>query len=83
VQTSLGAQFHRKDILAITQDVKGNCAPMQRDMSVPVSKYLVFAKSLNHYLIIDFDKCLKNMDLSKDYEILSGYQHIKVYKKIN
>ena len=23
------------------------------------------------------------MDLSKDYEILSGYQHIKVYKKIN
>ena len=56
---------------------------MQRDMSVPVSKYLVYAKSLNHYLIYDFEKCLKKMDLSKDYEILSGYQHIKVYQKIN
>ena len=83
VQTALGPQFHRRDILAITQDVNGDCAPMQRDMSVPVSKYLVYAKSLNHYLIYDFEKCLKKMDLSKDYEILSGYQHIKVYKKIN
>jgi uncharacterized membrane protein len=83
VQTSLGTQFHRKDILAITQDVNGNCSPMQRDMSVPVSKYLLFAKSLNHYLINDLEKCLKEMDQSKDYQILSGYQHIKVYKKIN
>ncbi len=83
VQTALGPQFHRRYILAITQDVNGDCAPKQRDMSVPVSKYLVYAKSLNHYLIYDFEKCLKKMDLSKDYEILSGYQHIKVYKKIN
>ncbi len=83
VQTALGPQFHRRYILAITQDVNGDCAPKQRDMSVPVSKYLVYAKSINHYLIYDFEKCLTKMDLSKDYEILSEYRHIKVYKKIN
>jgi len=83
VQTSLGPQFNRTNILAITQDGNGNCAPMQRDMSVPETRYLVFAKSLNHYLINDIEQCIKRMNLSNDYETLSGYQHIIVYKKIN
>jgi len=30
VQTSLGPQFNRTNILAITQDSNGNCAPMRR-----------------------------------------------------
>lgn len=83
VQTALGPQFHRRDILAITEDVNGNCVPLQRDMSSPVTKYLVFTKSLNHYLINDLEKCLKKMDLSKDHEILTGYQHINVYQRTN
>ena len=49
VQTSLGPQFNRTKILAITQDSNGNCAPMRRDLLVAETKYLVFAKSLNHY----------------------------------
>ena len=83
VQTSLGAHYNRTNILAITQDKNGNCAPMQRDLLTLETRYLVFAKSLNHYLINDLEKCLKTFNLSKDYEMLSGYQHINVYKKIN
>ena len=44
VQTSLGPQFNRTNILAITQDGNGYCAPMQRDLLVSETKYLVFSK---------------------------------------
>ena len=83
VQTSLGPQFNRTNILAITQDSNGNCSPMQRDLLVAETKYLVFAKSLNHYLIEDLEQCLKKINLSKDYEILHAYQNLHIYKKIN
>jgi hypothetical protein len=83
VQTSLGPQFNRTNILAITQDSNGNCAPMRRDLLVAETKYLVFAKSLNHYLIEDLEQCLKKINLSKDYEILHAYQNLHIYKKIN
>ena len=83
VQTSLGPQFNRKNILAITQDSSGNCVPMRLDLLVPETKYMVFAKYLNHYLIEDIEQCLKKINLSKDYEILSEYQNLHIYKKIN
>jgi len=81
VQTSLGPQFNRTSILAITQDSNGNCAPMQLGISVPKTEYLVFAKSLNHYLIEDLEQCLKKMMMSSDYESLSGYHHLNIFKK--
>ncbi len=83
VQTSLGPHFNRTNILAITQDSNGNCAPMQRDLLAVETKYLVFAKSLNHYLIEDLEQCLKKINLSRDYEILHAYQNLHIYKKIN
>ena len=83
VQTSLGPQFNRTNILAISQYSNGNCAPMRRDLLVAEAKYLVFAKSLNHYLIKDLEQCLKKINLSKDYEILNKYQNLQIYKKIN
>jgi len=83
VQTSLGPQFNRTKILAITQDSNGNCAPMRRDLLVAETKYLVFAKSLNHYLIEDLEQCLNKINLSKDYEILNEYRNLLIYKKIN
>ena len=83
VQTSLGPQFNRTNILAISQYSNGNCAPMQRDMLVAETKYLVFAKSLNHYLIEDLEQCLNKMNMSKDYEILNEYQNLQIYKKNN
>ena len=81
VQTSLGTHFNRTDILAITQDENENCTPMQRDLSVLETRYLVFAKSLNHYLVNDLEKCIKRMNLSKDYEILPGYQHLQIFER--
>ena len=81
VQTALGPQFHRRDILAITEDVNGNCAPLQLDMASPVTKYLVFTKSLNHYLIKDLEKCLNKMSLSKDHKMLTGYQHLQIFER--
>ena len=83
VQTSLGPQFNRTNILAITQDSNGNCSPMRRDLLVAEIKYLVFAKSLNHYLIQDLEQCLNKINLSKDYEILNEYRNLLIYKKIN
>ncbi|GIS57381.1 MAG: hypothetical protein CM1200mP1_13190 [Candidatus Neomarinimicrobiota bacterium] len=53
---------------------------MQRDMLVAETKYLVFAKSLNHYLIEDLEQCLNKMNMSKDYEILNEYKTYR-YKK--
>jgi len=82
VQTSLGPQFNRTNILAITQDSNGNCAPMHRDLLVPETKYLVFAKKLNHYLINDLEQCLKRMNLSNDFEKLTEYKHLQIYKLI-
>jgi len=81
VQSSLGPQFNRTNILAITQDSNGNCAPMRRGISVLETEYLVFAKSLNHYLIKDLEQCLKKMMKSSDYESLAGYNHLNIYKK--
>ena len=83
VQTSLGTHFNRTGILAITDDKNGNCAPTQRNQTVEIPKYLVFAKSLNHYLIDDLEQCIKRIELSKDYESLSEYNHLSVYKKID
>jgi len=83
VQTSLGPQFNRTNILAITQDSIGNCAPMRRDPLVAEAKYLVFAKSLNHYLIENLEQCLNKINMSKDYEILNEYQNLQIYRKIN
>jgi hypothetical protein len=82
VQTSLGPQFNRTNILAITQDSNGNCAPMRRDPLVAETKYLVFANKLNHYLINDLEQCLKRMNLSNDFEKLTEYKHLQIYKLI-
>ena len=82
VQTSLGPQFNRKNISAITQDRNGNCAPMRRDRLIADTKYLVFAKSLNHYLIDDLEKCLNILGSSSDYRILNGYGHLDIFKKL-
>ena len=82
VQTSLGPQFNRKNISAITQDRNGNCAPMRRDRLIADTKYLVFAKSLNHYLIDDLEKCLSILGSSSDYRILNGYGHLDIFKKL-
>ena len=83
VQTSLGPQLNRTNILAITQDTRGECTEMRRDPLIAETKYLVFSKYLNHYLIKDLDKCLEKFNLSKDYEILDEYKNLYIYKKIN
>ncbi len=54
---------------------------MQRGISVLETEYLVFAKSLNHYLIENLEQCLKKMMMSSDYESLPGYNHLNIYKK--
>ncbi len=81
VQTSLGPQFNRKKISAITQDRNGNCAPMRRNRLIADTKYLVFAKSLNHYLIDDLEECLSKLRSSSDYRILNGFGHLDIFKK--
>ncbi|SVC01268.1 uncharacterized protein METZ01_LOCUS254122, partial [marine metagenome] len=73
----------RTNILAITQDSNGNCAPMRRGISVLETEYLVFAKSLNHYLIEDLEQCLKSIMMSSKYEIIPEYKHLKIFLKTN
>ena len=81
VQTSLGPQFNRTNISAITQDRNGNCASMRRNKLVSDTQYLVFAKSLNHYLIDDLEDCMGRLRMSSDYKILPGYSHLKIFTK--
>ena len=83
VQTSLGPQFNRTNISAITQDRNGNCAPMRRDRLIVDTKYLVFAKSLNHYLIDDLEECLSMMRSSSDYKMLQGFHHLHIFIRLN
>ena len=83
VQTALGAHFNRTGIMAVTDDINGNCAPMRHDLKVKKPKYLVFANKLNHYLINDLEQCLKSMNLSNDFEKLTEYQHLQIYKLIH
>jgi hypothetical protein len=82
VQTALGAHFNRTGIMAVTDDISGNCAPMRHDLKVNKPKYLVFANKLNHYLINDLEQCLKRMNLSNDFEKLTEYKHLQIYKLI-
>ena len=82
VQTSLGPQFNRKKISAITQDRNCNCAPMRRNILIADTKYLVFAKSLNHYLIDDLEECVKSMRLSSDYKMLQRFRHLDIFIKL-
>lgn len=81
VQTSLGPQFNRVNITAIIQDGNGECAPMRRDKLVSDTKYMVFAKSLNHYLIDDIEDCMGRLRLSSDYKILPRYNYLNIFAK--
>ena len=81
VQTSLGPQFNRTNISAITQDRNGNCAPLRRGRLMKDTKYLVFAKSLNHYLIDDLEECISIISTSPDYKMLHGFRHLYIFKK--
>ncbi len=81
VQTSLGPQFNRVNISAIIQDGNGECAPMRRDKLVSDTKYMVFAKSLNHYLIDDIEDCMGRLRLSSDYKILPRYNYLNIFAK--
>jgi len=81
VQTSLGPQFYRTNISAITQDLNGKCAPMRRDKLMTDTKYFVFAKSLNHYLIDDIEECIRIFRMSSDYKILRGFNHLEIFIK--
>ena len=81
VQTSLGPQFYRTKISAITQDKNGNCAPMRRNRLISDTKYLVFAKSLNHYLIDNLEECISMMHSSSDYKIIKGFRHLDIFMK--
>jgi len=81
VQTSLGPLLSRTNISAITQDRNGNCAPMRRDRLMSDTKYLVFAKSLNHYLIDDLEECLTRMNSSPDYKMLRGFRYLNIFYK--
>ena len=81
VQSSLGPQINRTKISAITQDRNGNCAPMRRDRLIADTKYLVFAKSLNHYLIDDLEECFSMMRSSSDYKMLNGFRHLDIFIK--
>ena len=81
VQTSLGPQFNRTNISAITQDRNGKCAPMRREKLVKDTKYLVFAKSLNHYLNDDLEKCVRTIRMSSDYKKLNGFNHLDIFIK--
>ena len=82
VQTALGTHFNRTGIMAVTDDISGHCAPMRQDLKVKKPKYLVFAKKLNHYLINDLEQCLKRINLSNDFEKLTEYKHLQIYKLI-
>ena len=81
VQTSLGPQFNRTNISAIAQDINGNCAPLRRGRLMTDTKYLVFAKSLNHYLIDDLEECINMMRSSSDYKMLHGFRHLDIFIK--
>ena len=81
VQTSLGPKFNRTNISAITQDRNGECAPMRRQQLMTDTKYLVFAKSLNHYLIDDLDECIRTIRMSSGYRQLHGFSHLEIFVK--
>ena len=81
LQTSLGPQFNRTNISAITQDRNGKCAPMRREELMTDTKYLVFAKSLNHYLIDDLEECVRTIRLSSDYKKIHGFNHLDIFIK--
>ncbi len=82
VQTSLGPQLHRTNISAITQDKNGKCAPMRRNKLMSGTKYLVFAKSLNHYLIDDLKECISMMRSSSNFKIIHGFRHLDIFMKL-
>ena len=81
VQTSLGQQFNRTNISAITQDRNGNCAPLRRGKLMTDTKYLVFANSLNHYLIDDLEECINMMRSSSEYKMAHGFSHLDIFIK--
>ena len=54
---------------------------LKKDRVIEDTKYLVFAKSLNHYLIDDLEECLSKLRSSSDYRILNGFGHLDIFKK--
>ena len=68
-------------ISAIIQDKNGECAPMRRSQLMTDTKYFIFAKSLNHYLIDDLEECVRNFRMSSDYKMLQGFRHLDIFQK--
>jgi len=81
VQTSLGPQINRTNISAITQDRNGGCSPQRKGRLMTDTKYLLFAKSLNHYLIDDLEDCISRIRNSSDYKMLHGFHHLDIFIK--
>ena len=54
---------------------------MRRDRLIEDTKYLVFAKSLNHYLIDDLEDCISRIRNSSDYKMLHGFHHLDIFIK--
>ena len=85
-QDVLGPHFYRREIQAFFPGENcdsGNYFSMGRDLGLPDYEYLVLAPKLNHFGIRNMEQCLADMEQSKTFARVKGYQHLVIYQKKN
>ena len=86
VQDVLGPHFYRKKIQTFHQG--DHCAKSnfflggKLPKKLPEYDYLVLAPEVSYYGLTDYKRCLTDMENAANFRQVSGYQHLKVYKRV-
>ncbi len=79
VQSTIGPHLHRTDMTIMTQKSSGECVPPEVNGS-PVGLILL-SPDVGHYMINDFERCIKSLEGNPEYKLLNTFQHLLVYKR--
>ena len=83
-QDVLGPHFYRREIQVFYPGkncADGNDFSEGRHVQLPDFEYLVLAPKLSQFGIPNMEQCLVDMDQSKTFGRVEGYQHLVIYRK--
>jgi len=77
VQSAIGPHFHRTAISIITQSAE-KCLPPEVS-GLPV-EIILLSPDVGHFMINDFEKCIKSLEGNPLYNRTKSFQHLFVYE---
>lgn len=82
-----GIYFNRRQIQVFTSHAGENCLKENRTSvmetigEIPEIDYIVLARGLGFYNLSNFDTCIRDLEESRQYLKLDGYEHLLVFRR--